>query len=462
MRGNPGTSGQLTIVRPGRDRPFDVTITARSSNSPGEVGDPGRRRHPQRQHLHRRHHRARPKRRDGDRQATGGHPLGYVLDLRSNPGGLLDQAVGVADLFLERGEIVSQRGRRRRPTSSVIMPGQATSRTACRSSFWSMPAPPRPRRSSPARCRTTAARWSWASAASARARSRPSSRSARHRAAADHGALLHAVGPLGAGRRHRARTSSCRSSPIRITRTAQVVREADLRRHLINEIGVQDKLIQNDGRPDPRFAAAAAAREAGHQGLSALLRAADDLAAGLAGHDRVGGAGQEAALGRPMSDTVAESGPIRSASGQRRARLMRCCCRWRCSAGRSARNISAAFSRARCAAGSVGPWRGDRACGCSPSPRRRHRRARARWSGSPRWRSRSGRDRLLSCRRRANIFPGFTQCTATGKGAQTDDFLKRSARAAGSLRRDPGRFLGISMAGWNAILSLGGALLILS
>jgi carboxyl-terminal processing protease len=36
---------------------------------------------------------------------------GYVLDLRNNPGGLLDQAVAVSDAFLERGEIVSTRGR---------------------------------------------------------------------------------------------------------------------------------------------------------------------------------------------------------------------------------------------------------------------------------------------------------------------------------------------------------------
>jgi carboxyl-terminal processing protease len=36
---------------------------------------------------------------------------GLVLDLRNNPGGLLDQAVGISDLFLENGEIVSQRGR---------------------------------------------------------------------------------------------------------------------------------------------------------------------------------------------------------------------------------------------------------------------------------------------------------------------------------------------------------------
>src|SRR6266581_2166877 len=44
-------------------------------------------------------------------KATGGHPLGYVIDLRSNPGGLLDQAVDVSDAFLDSGEIVSQRGR---------------------------------------------------------------------------------------------------------------------------------------------------------------------------------------------------------------------------------------------------------------------------------------------------------------------------------------------------------------
>ena len=36
---------------------------------------------------------------------------GYVLDLRNNPGGLLDQAIMVSDAFLDRGEIVSTRGR---------------------------------------------------------------------------------------------------------------------------------------------------------------------------------------------------------------------------------------------------------------------------------------------------------------------------------------------------------------
>ncbi len=42
---------------------------------------------------------------------SGGKVKGYVLDLRNNPGGLLLQAVSVSDIFLERGEVVSTRGR---------------------------------------------------------------------------------------------------------------------------------------------------------------------------------------------------------------------------------------------------------------------------------------------------------------------------------------------------------------
>jgi carboxyl-terminal processing protease len=38
--------------------------------------------------------------------------IGVILDLRNNPGGLLDQAVAVSDAFLDKGEIVSTRGRR--------------------------------------------------------------------------------------------------------------------------------------------------------------------------------------------------------------------------------------------------------------------------------------------------------------------------------------------------------------
>ena len=62
----------------------------------------------------------------------------------------------------------------------------------------------------------------------------------------------------------------------------------------------------------------------------------------------------------------------------------------------------------------------------------------------------------------AKIFEGFTQCTATGKGLSAADLLKQITQAP-LVRCDEvqWRFLGISMAGWNAILSLGGAALIL-
>ena len=47
-----------------------------------------------------------------DLSAQAGDKLkGFVVDLRNNPGGLLDQAISVSDAFLEKGEIVSTRGR---------------------------------------------------------------------------------------------------------------------------------------------------------------------------------------------------------------------------------------------------------------------------------------------------------------------------------------------------------------
>lgn len=53
--------------------------------------------------------------------------LGYVVDLRNNPGGLLDQAIAVADDFLEKGEIVSTRGRNEEDTKrDNATPGDMT------------------------------------------------------------------------------------------------------------------------------------------------------------------------------------------------------------------------------------------------------------------------------------------------------------------------------------------------
>ena len=61
----------------------------------------------------------------------------------------------------------------------------------------------------------------------------------------------------------------------------------------------------------------------------------------------------------------------------------------------------------------------------------------------------------------AHIFQGFTTCTSSATGATTAELLKAISRAP-MIRCDvvQFRFLGISMAGWNAILSLGGAGLI--
>lgn len=48
---------------------------------------------------------------DKTNKELGDKLIGYVIDLRNNPGGLLDQAILVSDAFLEQGEIVSTRGR---------------------------------------------------------------------------------------------------------------------------------------------------------------------------------------------------------------------------------------------------------------------------------------------------------------------------------------------------------------
>ncbi|MFL6839050.1 MAG: disulfide bond formation protein B, partial [Bradyrhizobium sp.] len=62
----------------------------------------------------------------------------------------------------------------------------------------------------------------------------------------------------------------------------------------------------------------------------------------------------------------------------------------------------------------------------------------------------------------ARIFEGFTTCTAVGKGLSTSELLKQISHAP-LVRCDEVqfRFLGISMAGWNAILSIGGTAVIL-
>ncbi len=112
MRGKINTPITLTILREGKD-PFDVKVTrdvirVRSVKSNTENDDIG----------YIRISSFTEQTQEGLEAAiadikkkTGNKLKGYVIDLRNNPGGLLDQAISVSDTFLDRGEVVSTRGR---------------------------------------------------------------------------------------------------------------------------------------------------------------------------------------------------------------------------------------------------------------------------------------------------------------------------------------------------------------
>ena len=112
MRGEAGTDITITIAREGVD-PFDVTlqretINVRAVTARVEGGDIGVIR------ISTFNERTGSMLQDAIRQVkrdTGGRLRGVVVDLRNNPGGLLDQAIEVSDAFLDGGEVVSTRGR---------------------------------------------------------------------------------------------------------------------------------------------------------------------------------------------------------------------------------------------------------------------------------------------------------------------------------------------------------------
>ncbi|MFO1255146.1 MAG: S41 family peptidase [Sphingomonadaceae bacterium] len=115
MRGPAGTKIRLTIFRSGREQPFDVTVTRGviklepvtwelkdnvgviTVNEFGkDVGE------------------SVAKGIADLKLKSGGKLEGLVLDLRQNPGGELEEAVALSDVFLTKGDIVSQRGRNSR------------------------------------------------------------------------------------------------------------------------------------------------------------------------------------------------------------------------------------------------------------------------------------------------------------------------------------------------------------
>jgi carboxyl-terminal processing protease len=112
MRGKPKTGIRLTIVRKGEAKPFEVTVVRdviRVQSVKSKMIEPGYGyvRVSQFQELTPenmvKHINALYK--DGPLKAL-------ILDLRNDPGGLLDQAIYVSDAFLDQGEVVSTRGRR--------------------------------------------------------------------------------------------------------------------------------------------------------------------------------------------------------------------------------------------------------------------------------------------------------------------------------------------------------------
>ncbi|HJS46144.1 MAG TPA: S41 family peptidase [Rhizomicrobium sp.] len=117
MRGPVGTKVTLTVQRDGETKPFDVTlvradvpIDATTSRREGDVGYirmPG---------FNEKTAEGLEKAVRDLRKQIGPGLKGYVLDLRNNPGGLLDQAIQVSDDFLNSGEVVSTRGRRAEDT----------------------------------------------------------------------------------------------------------------------------------------------------------------------------------------------------------------------------------------------------------------------------------------------------------------------------------------------------------
>ena len=120
MRGPPGTAVDLTIYRPGRDEPLDVSVErAIIDLKPVEYTVDGKIGIITVSSFSAHVGREVQKAMAGIRGDLGGAmPEGLVIDMRSNPGGLLDEAVAMSDLFLERGQIVSQRGRFARDNES--------------------------------------------------------------------------------------------------------------------------------------------------------------------------------------------------------------------------------------------------------------------------------------------------------------------------------------------------------
>ena len=268
MRGPAGTSINVRIFRPGRVEPFDVDVMRGVIElepvtwelQDGNIG----------------HIMVNEFSRDVgadvfaawkalQTEATG-RLNGLVLDLRSNPGGSLDEAVALSDLFLTKGQIVSQRGRAR---------GESISYEA--ETVW---------RGDLAEGLPIIV---LIDAGSASASEIVAGALQDHRRAVIMGDRSFGKGSvqslLPLGRDAALKLTTARyytpsghsvqeggikpdimvpqlSDPDLATRAKFTMRESDLRGHLINDLGIKDEDLETDKREDPRFQLSAEQLEA--------------------------------------------------------------------------------------------------------------------------------------------------------------------------------------------------------
>ncbi|NOU04460.1 MAG: S41 family peptidase [Novosphingobium sp.] len=258
MRGEAGTSIRLTLFRPGRDQPFDLTVTRgvitlepvtwKLEKDIGVVSvnefsrDVGVNVNKAIQDL---------------RRQAGGRLTGLVLDLRENPGGALDEAVALSDLFLTKGDIVSQRGRNAQDNeyykAESVFPGDAAK---------GLPM-----------------------VVLIDAGSASASEIVAGALQDQHRAVIMGERSFGKGsvqslfeldRAHAVKLTTARyftpagrsvqeggvepdirvpqlSDPDAQRRNQLALRESDLRRHLVNEVAMDDKKLEGDRQADPRF-----------------------------------------------------------------------------------------------------------------------------------------------------------------------------------------------------------------
>jgi carboxyl-terminal processing protease len=129
MRGPVNTPITLTIVRKGKDDPFDVKITrdvirinpVKAHQEGDDVG------YVKISTFNEQTHTNLVKAVESMKKSMGKKAKGYIVDLRNDPGGLLDQAIAVSDDFLERGAIVLTKGRNNEETQRAqARPGDIT------------------------------------------------------------------------------------------------------------------------------------------------------------------------------------------------------------------------------------------------------------------------------------------------------------------------------------------------